>query len=73
MRVYARSFLMARAERTGIPIDHFVVRIANQCYACIHHSRVRSDGTCGHRCNSDVGPRSTSDYQISDRDLNSVR
>jgi len=54
-RMYVRKLLLAFAESKGVTLqDPFVVRGANQCYACCHHSRRRPDGSCSRYCTSDV-------------------
>ena len=51
---FTRIALEAAAQRRGVTLKSYVVRISNECYACIHHSRRLRDGSCGHRCTSDV-------------------
>jgi len=53
-RMYVRGLLIAYATSRGVTLDPFVVRVANQCYSCCHHSRRRPDGTCSLYCTTDV-------------------
>ena len=67
-RIYTRGLLLARAANRGLTLKPFVVRIANECYACVHHSRRGKDGGCSHRCNSDAGPHPTGcDFEVVDQ------
>ena len=68
-RIYTRGLIQTRAANRGLMLKPFVVRIANECYACMHHSRRGKDGGCSSRCYSDVGPHPDGcDYEVVDPD-----
>ena len=64
VRVYIRNVIETTAESKGVSIMPFVVRLSNQCYACVQHSRRNVDGSCSVSCRSDVSSNCPPDVTV---------